>query len=108
LCTRSGCEKTKLDPVTDLVTLTLSKGRIALGTAKGLLEGSDCQPSFDTMTIMSHAVGNAIIASILKRISASSRFVASLNLMGVELVTWYGFLDSSLLSLGDYLIVLHD
>jgi hypothetical protein len=102
LCTRSGCEKTKLDPVTDLVTLTLSKGRIALGTAKGLLEGSDCQPSFDTMTIMSHAVGNAIIASILKRISPSSRFVASLNLRGLALAHWHGFLDPSVLPSGYY------
>ena len=91
LCTRSGCEKVRLEPATDLVTLTLSNGRVQLGTPSGLPAGSDCQPSFDTFTIVSHAVGNAIIASILYRLNHESNFVRSLTHKGLAIAHWHGY-----------------
>ena len=103
LCTRSGCEKRKLDPVTDLVKLTLNSGRVTMGTAKGLANGGDCQPSFDTITIMSHAVGNAIVASILQRLNPGSKFAFALRVKGIALAHWHGFMDVSLLPRGYYL-----
>lgn len=102
LCTRSGCEKTRLNPATDLVRLTLSSGRVTMGTAKGLADGGDCQPSFDTYTIMSHAAGNAIVASILQRSNAGSKFAFALRVKGIALAHWHGFMDESLLPEGYY------
>jgi hypothetical protein len=103
LCTRSGCDKGKLDPSKDLVTLTLSKGRIHLGLAEGLPEGSDCQPSFDTLIILAHAVGNAIVASILARINPYSKFTLALRHQGLSMAHWHGFIDSTVLPEGYYL-----
>jgi hypothetical protein len=103
LCTRSGCEKTRLDAATDLVMLTLKGGRVTLGTARGLPAGSDCQPSFDTSTILSHAIGNAVIASLLVRINPASKFGAALGCRGLAIAHWHGFLDESVLPLGYYL-----
>jgi hypothetical protein len=103
VCTRSGCDKGKLDPRRDLVTLTLSKGRIILGLAKGLEEESDCQPSFDTLIILSHAVGNAILASILGFIKPGSRFALGLEQQGLAIAHWHGFMDAATLPQGYHL-----
>ncbi len=103
LCTRSGCDKTRLDPAKDLMTLTLSKGRVLLGLARGLPEGSDCQPSFDTLIILAHAVGNAILASILAKIKPDSKFTLALKHQGLAITHWHGFIDSTVLPEGYYL-----
>jgi len=103
LCTRSGCDKARLDPSKDLVTLTLSKGRVMLGLAKGLPEGSDCQPSFDTLIILAHAVGNAILASILAKIKPCSKFALALKHQGLAITHWHGFIDATSLPEGYYL-----
>jgi hypothetical protein len=103
LCTRSGCDKAKLDPSKDLVTLTLSKGRVILGLANGLPDGSDCQPSFDTLIILAHAVGNAILASILATINPNSKFFLALTHQGLAIVHWHGFVDATTLPEGYYM-----
>jgi hypothetical protein len=102
LCTRSGCEKTRLNPPTDLVKLTLSGGRVTMGTPNGLNDSDECQPSFDTITIMSHAIGNVIVASILQRLNEGSKFAFALRVNGIALAHWHGFLDESLLPAGYY------
>jgi hypothetical protein len=100
LCTRSGCDKIRPDPSKDLVTLTLTNGKVRLGAPKGLLAGSDCQPSFDTSTIVSHAVGNAIIASILCRLRQNSNFVRSLKHRGLAIAHWHGYPARNLFAKG--------
>jgi hypothetical protein len=91
LCTRSGCEKIRLDPLTDLVQLALSNGHVELAFPAGLVAGSDCQPSFDTLTILSHAVGNALAASILSRTRPQSSLVASVAHEGFAIAHWHGY-----------------
>ena len=91
LCTRSGCEKIRLDPSTDLVQLILSNGQVQLRSPVGLMSESDCQPSFDTLTILSHAVGNAIAASILYRVRRQSSLVRSLEQDGFAIAHWHGY-----------------
>jgi hypothetical protein len=103
LCTRSGCNKAKFDPSSDLVTLTLSNGRVILGLAKGIPEGSDCQPSFDTLIILAHAVGNCIVANMLARIVPNSKFSLALRLQGLATAHWHGVIDASSLPAGYYL-----
>ena len=103
ICTRSGCDKGNLDPRKDLVTLTLSEGRIILGLAKGLEEETDCQPSFDTLIILSHAVGNAMVASILKAVRPNSAFVSRVEQQGLAIAHWHGFVDATNLPEGYHL-----
>jgi hypothetical protein len=103
ICTRSGCDKGNLDPRTDLVTLTLSKGRIILGLAKGVEEDTDCQPSFDTLIILSHAIGNAIVASILNSVRPTSPFGLRAQQHGLAIAHWHGFIDATSLPEGYYL-----
>jgi hypothetical protein len=103
MCTRSGCDKTQLNPSKDLVMLTLSNGRVVLGLAKGLPEGSDCQPSFDTLIILAHAVGNAIVANILARIKPDSKFASALKYQGLGIAHWHGFINAASLPAGYYL-----
>lgn len=103
LCTRSGCEKIKLNPATDLVVLSLDRGRTILETAVGLPDQIDCQPSFDATTILAHAVGNAIVATVLSRINSSSKFMLALSVRGLALAHWHGFIDRRLLPSGYYL-----
>ena len=103
LCTRSGCDKARLDLSKDLVTLTLSKGRVILGLAKGLPDGSDCQPSFDTLIILAHAVGNAILASILATIKQGSKFCLALTHHGLAITHWHGFIEATTLPEGYYM-----
>lgn len=103
LCTRSGCEKTRLDPEKDVVELTLRNGRIILSTPKNIGTDGDCQPSFDTVSILSNAIGNIIVASILAKLNPASRFCVALNHSGLALAHWHGYIDSSELPSGYYL-----
>ena len=102
LCTRSGCDKNRLDPTKDLLQLALDEGKVTLGIPKGSGEKDDCQPSFDTTTILAHAVGNAMVASILKKLKPSSKFSHALSRKGLALAHWHGFLHPSELPVGYY------
>ena len=103
LCTRSGCEKLDLDPTQDLMILSLQRGRVVIDTPVGIKGGTDCQPSFDTAAILAHAVGNAIIASVLKRVKPFSKFSLALTQKGLAIAHWHGYVDASLLPPGYHL-----
>jgi hypothetical protein len=102
LCTRSGCEKTRLDPASDLLKLTLTNGRVVVGTPKEIGGESDCQPSFDTTTILAHGLGNAIVASVLEKLRPSSPFCRTLKEQGLALAHWHGFIRAHELPAGCY------
>jgi hypothetical protein len=103
VCTRSGCEKTQLDPDKDLIRLSLADGRVLITVPKYRGIEDDCQPSFDTLTILAHAVGNAIVASVLARLKSSSGFHNMLRRNGLALAHWHGFVHSSELPHGYHL-----
>ncbi len=91
ITTRSGCKKTSLDPETDLLALRLEKGIITLMTPPGLPDTTISRPSFDTLTILSHALGNAFIASILRKTRPSWRFPDMLSAKGASMTHWHGY-----------------
>jgi len=91
LSTRSGCDKTNLDISKDIVRLGLIDGKIIIETPKNLDPEMDCKPSYDTLTILSHAVGNAIIASLLKTIKGDNPYTRALELNGASLFHWHGY-----------------
>ena len=103
LCTRSGCDKTAIDPHKDIVQLVLRKGGVIVRTAAGLAQSADCQPSFDTSTILAHAVGNAMVASLLDRIKPDSPMANGLKRNGLALAHWHGFIGAWAWPRGYYL-----
>lgn len=54
---RSGCDKTNLNPDTDIVRVGLIKGQLYLQTPRGMdLKRRDIRPSFDTYVILAQAL----------------------------------------------------
>jgi hypothetical protein len=100
LTTRSGCDKSNIDPHKDLVLLGLSKGKIVLGTPRGVTPGMDSKPSYDTLTILAHAAGNALIASVQNHLQPGAPFASTLATSGLALAHWHGYLHHATLPPG--------
>lgn len=63
LTSRSGCDKTNLDPNSDVVRIGLVKGKLFLQTPVGIdLNRRDIRPSFDTYVILAQALSAALYA----------------------------------------------
>ena len=90
LTTRSGCDKTNVNIKHDLVLLGLVDGRVLVHTPAGLDKHMDCKPSYDTLTILSHAVGNVLAASILLRLRQDAQFPIMLGKRGAAIAHWHG------------------
>lgn len=103
LTTRSGCRKYALKGETDLVEIGLEKGKAYMKTPAGLPEGTGSRPSFDTFTILAHALGNAFIASILKTLRPGAIFPELLRERGASMTHWHGYPDSSILPEGYFM-----
>ena len=91
LSQRSGCNKTAIQPETDLLTLGLRDGEMFLGIPKGIKTLRTFRPSFDTRVILAHAVGNAIIAALLKYCNPSDPFSKQAEEKGVAIAHWHGY-----------------
>ena len=100
LTTRSGCDKSNIDPQRDLVMLGLSQGRIIFSTPRGVGRSTDYKPSYDTLTILSHAMANALVAGLLQRVHADAWFAATLRASGMALAHWHGYLQTAALPEG--------
>ena len=88
---RSGCDKTRLDPETDLVRLTLSNGRIIFDLPPGAKRLPDCRPSYDTLTILSHALGNALIAQLNQHFGCAGPLEEKVRSTGTGITHWHGY-----------------
>ncbi len=63
---RSGCDKTNLNPDSDIVRIGLVKGKLHLEIPRGVdLGRKDIRPSFDTYVILSQALSSALYAPYL-------------------------------------------
>jgi len=105
--TRSGCRKNQLDPKKDLVeigiTLHEGKGRAWLKTPSGTLPEAAAKPSFDTLTILAHALGNAVIASIFLALKPEASFPRHLATFGASMSHWHDYPKVAQLPEGYYL-----
>lgn len=97
---RSGSNKTRFDPLTDLLKLGLVKGEMWMEFPRGLKIDRDYKPSFDTKVILAHAVGNAMIAAILKRLDPANQFAARLEKEGVSISHWHGYFNEEYIPAG--------
>ncbi len=58
---RSGCDKTNLDPKSDVIRIGLIKGKLYLQVPEGVnLNRRDIRPSFDTYVIIAQALASAL------------------------------------------------
>lgn len=96
LTSRSGADKTNLDIKSDIIKMGLSSGKMILELPSGK-KNIDFKPSFDTRVILSHAVGNAIFASILAYFNPVNNFSQTLSQNGLALAHWHGYIDPNLL-----------
>ncbi len=94
LTSRSGCDKSHLDPPRDLLMMGLSGGRVVLATPKGLDRHVDSKPSYDTLTILAHACANALVALALAVVRPGAGFAAMLAGSGAALAHWHGMIAS--------------
>ena len=93
ITTRSGCEKTNINPSKDLIRLGLVKGEMIISVPEGVSLSSGYRPSFDSKLILSMAVANAIYASILKHIKPVAVLPAMLEKTGIALAHWHGYIS---------------
>ncbi|NTV98314.1 MAG: hypothetical protein HGA70_04030 [Chlorobiaceae bacterium] len=100
ITTRSGCRKHQLEPEKDLVEIGLTGGRAWMRTPGNSSGNSDARPSFDTLTILAHALGNAFAASILKTLSPGSPFPGHLERNGATMTHWHDYPPEELLPEG--------
>ncbi len=97
LATRSGCDKSHVDGHRDLVLLGMVRGTLTMKTPRGLDAAIDARPSYDTLTILAHAMANRLIASVLKRLRPESEFVRMMETGGVALAHWHGDLNHAVI-----------
>ncbi len=100
LSQRSGSDKTNMNPKKDLVKLGLIDGKYYLQTPIGLKLTSDYKPSFDTQAILAHALGNAIVASILEHERPGSLFAEDFKKQGLAITHWHGYIDPTKIQKG--------
>lgn len=100
LSQRSGSDKTHMRPDKDLVKMGLVNGKMFLQTPKGLELDEDYRPSFDTKVILAHALGNSILASLLKYKLGEVDFVKLTKEKGMALAHWHGYINPSFIPKG--------
>jgi len=78
---RSGCDKTNLDPKSDVIRIGLVKGKLYLQVPEGInLTRRDIRPSFDTYVILAQALASAL-------------YTPELNKGGMPIVHFHGYPD---------------
>jgi len=70
--------------------MSLLGGKIILDTTPGV-RANDARPSYDTLTILAHAIGNAIGASVLSTTESTSVFTDTLRREGFSILHWHGY-----------------
>jgi hypothetical protein len=97
---RSGADKTHFDPVRDLLKIGLKNGEMWMQFPAGISIGNEYKPSFDTKVILAHAVGNAIIASIIEYFNSGSEYAKYMSQKGFAISHWHGYFNKTLIPPG--------
>ncbi len=83
---RSGCDKTNLNPDSDIVRIGLVKGKLHLEIPRGVdLGRKDIRPSFDTYVILSQTLSSALYAP-----SLIEKEMSILHFHGYPDPCWFG------------------
>lgn len=103
ITSRSGADKTHLRPEKDIIKMGISHGKMLLELPPGLTVRDDYKPSFDTKVILAHAIGNAIIGSVLKYLSPDHAFAKMIEDKGIAIAHWHGYMNPRFLPEGWYI-----
>lgn len=95
LTSRSGSDKSKLNVKNDIVKIGLVNGRMIIETPLGVDIKGDYKPSFDTRVILAHAVGNAILASLMKFFRPDWYFYKNIENNGAAIAHWHGYINDN-------------
>lgn len=102
LSQKSGTDKTHVNPNKDLIKMGLIHGKMYLQTQRGEVIDNNYKTSFDTQVILAHAVGNAIIASILNQVDPNSSFLSRYQNYGISISHWHGYIHPEHVQSGWY------
>lgn len=92
LTTISGIDKKNIKP-SDIVKMGIKSGKMYLQFEKSIdLSRVKVRPSFDTKVIFTHAVCNAIFASIIKEFFPHWKYPNILRQNGMALAHWHGYI----------------
>lgn len=97
---KSGSDKTNVVPDRDLIKMGLLDGKMIIETPIGKDIDPTYKPSFDTKVILAHAIGNAIIASILNHFDLEHPFVKQYKESGFSLSHWHGYIHPDFIPKG--------
>lgn len=103
LMSRSGSEKTKLNPYKDIIKVGLENRKMIMVIPSSVNLGDDYKPSFDTKLILSHCLANAIYGSILKKVREEALFPRILENKGLAIAHWHGNLLPEFVPRGWYI-----
>lgn len=90
LMTRSGCDKTKLDPNFDIIKMGLIDREFVMEIPPNINLNDDYRPSFDTQLIFSHCLASVIYGSILKKLKWGSLYAKMIENSGMAIAHWHG------------------
>ncbi|MEK7564872.1 MAG: hypothetical protein AAB501_01375 [Patescibacteria group bacterium] len=97
LAQKSGSKKTNINPERDLIKIGLVEGKMLIQIPKRLKITPDYKPSFDTKVILAHAIGNAIIASLIRHFDPNSKFVDNVEERGLAIAHWHGYINPEMI-----------
>jgi hypothetical protein len=100
LTQRSGSNKTRINPDRDLIKMGLVDGVMHLQAPKEFKLTNDYKTSFDTRVILAHAVGNAIVASMINFFDPHAPFLVQAKKNGFAISHWHGYFNQSLVPSG--------
>lgn len=103
LTQRSGSKKTNINPSKDIIRMGLINGDMILDMPKSYKINLEYRPSFDTRVILSHALGNAIVASILNYYHPDNVFSKSMQDNGMAIAHWHGYFNKDSIPSGWYM-----
>lgn len=95
LTSKSGADKSNLNKYQDIVKMGLVNGKMIIQTPKGVDISNDYKPSFDTRVIFAHAVGNAILSSIINYLRPDWQYANILKINGCAIVHWHGYVTDN-------------
>jgi len=104
MMTRSGSNKTKINPARDLIQINLKNGKMKMFIPKSVDILDDYRPSYDTRLILAHCLCNALYGSVLKYLSrGKSVFANALETRGLAIIHWHRFLPYTIVPRGWYI-----
>ena len=90
LMTRSGCDKTELDPNFDIIKIGMINREFVMEIPPNINLNDDYRPSFDTRLIFSHCLASVVYGSILKKLRKEALYPKMIENSGLAITHWHG------------------